>query len=97
MNSQELNRKSPPASRRAHSRPVSPAEANVDEKLREAQCIETTEPRHTGVYVSPEEIQGRFPLLRDLGQEQMDALNKRVVKKIDWRLMPIVSLMYLMK
>ena len=51
----------------------------------------------TGIYVSPEEIQGRFDLLRDLSSEQMNELNIRVRKKIDWRMMPIVSLMYLMK
>ena len=70
----------------------------VDEKLQDAQCVESV---HNGAveraYISPEEIQARFPLLRDLGKEQMDALNKRVLRKIDLRLLPIVSLMYLMK
>ncbi|KAH7017979.1 major facilitator superfamily domain-containing protein [Microdochium trichocladiopsis] len=42
------------------------------------------------------EIQGRFDSLRDLTPEQMDALNKRVVKKVDWRLMPMITLMFLL-
>lgn len=50
-----------------------------------------------GAYVSPLEIQGRFELLRDLGPEQMAALNKKVVSKIDWHMMPCVTLMFLMK
>lgn len=71
---------------------------DTTEKLQEAQCVESVVTRHEqGAYISPEEIQGRFALLRDLSQEQMAELNKRVVRKIDWRMMPIVSLMYLMK
>lgn len=46
---------------------------------------------------SPTEIQARFPLLRDLGEAQMEALNNKLVKKIDWRLMPCVTAMFLMK
>jgi hypothetical protein len=67
-------------------------------KAESAQCVEVDKLPPTGsVYISPEEIQGRFPLLRDLSQEQMSALNKKVLRKIDWRLLPMVSLMYLMK
>lgn len=46
---------------------------------------------------SPQEIQGRYDLLRDLSQGQMDALNKKVLRKIDWRLMPTITIMFLMK
>lgn len=46
---------------------------------------------------SPTEIQARFPLLRDLNEAQMTALNNKMVKKIDWRLMPCVTAMFLMK
>ncbi|KAB8268849.1 major facilitator superfamily domain-containing protein [Aspergillus minisclerotigenes] len=49
-----------------------------------------------GVYIPSEEIQARFELLRYLSPEQMDALNKRVLKKIDWHMMPCVTLMFLM-
>lgn len=50
-----------------------------------------------GVYISPEEIQAQFNLLRDLSPDQMITLNKRVLKKIDWHTMPCVTLMFLMK
>lgn len=65
-----------------------------DEKLESAQCVEQVA---TGAYVSPLEIQARFPTLRHLSEEQMDALNKKVRKIIDWRMMPAVTLMFLMK
>ena len=45
---------------------------------------------------SPREIQGRFDLLRDLGDAEMEAMNKRVLKKIDMRMMPAITLMFLM-
>lgn len=46
--------------------------------------------------ITPEEIQARFETLRDLSKEEMDALNKRVVKIMDWRLMPCITVMFLM-
>ncbi|KIW14293.1 hypothetical protein PV08_07075 [Exophiala spinifera] len=46
--------------------------------------------------LTPAQIQHRFETLRDLDDEQMAALNKKVVKKIDWRLMPCITLMFLM-
>lgn len=49
-----------------------------------------------GVYTS-QEIQGRFDLLRDLNPQQMTALNKKVLRKLDWRLMPTITLMFLLK
>jgi transposase-like protein len=47
--------------------------------------------------ITPQEIQARFETLRDLSEEQMAALNKRVLKILDWRLMPCITLMFLMK
>ncbi|KFY21974.1 hypothetical protein V493_06941 [Pseudogymnoascus sp. VKM F-4281 (FW-2241)] len=48
-----------------------------------------------GVF-TPQEIQGRFDTLRDLNQEQMVALNKKVLRKLDWRLLPTITLMFLL-
>lgn len=45
---------------------------------------------------SPREIQGRFDLLRDLRDDEMERLGKRVLKKIDMRMMPAITLMFLM-
>lgn len=75
-----------------------PLGIDAKEKLQEPECIESVVAQNgEGAYVSPQEVQARFPLLRDLSTEQMGELNKRVLRKIDWRLLPIVSLMYLMK
>jgi hypothetical protein len=54
-----------------------------------------SEPVHHNI--TPQEIQARFETLRDLNEEEMVALNKRVLKIIDWRLMPCITLMFLMK
>jgi hypothetical protein len=47
--------------------------------------------------VSPASIQARFDTLRDLDEPQMAALNKRLLRRIDWRLMPTITIMFLMK
>jgi hypothetical protein len=47
--------------------------------------------------VTYEDVQARYPLLRDLSREDMDTLNKRVLRKVDWRLMPCITVMFLMK
>jgi len=47
--------------------------------------------------VSPASIQARFETLRDLDEPQMAALNKRLLRRIDWRLMPTITIMFLMK
>ncbi|GJC98663.1 major facilitator superfamily transporter [Colletotrichum higginsianum] len=47
--------------------------------------------------LSPREIQGRFDLLRDLSDTEMEKLNKSVVRKIDWRMMPTITAMFLMR
>lgn len=49
-----------------------------------------------GTQYSAREVQGRFDLLRDLSDAEMEKLNKQVVKKIDWRLMPCITMMFLM-
>lgn len=53
-------------------------------------AIETTED------VSPAAIQARFDTLRDLDETQMAALNKKLLRRIDWRLMPTITIMFLM-
>jgi hypothetical protein len=42
------------------------------------------------------QIQHRFETLRGLSQGEMEALNKKVRKIIDWRLMPCITIMFLM-
>lgn len=47
--------------------------------------------------ITPRDIQARFDLLRDLSDAEMEKLNKSVVKKIDWRMMPTITMMFLMR
>jgi hypothetical protein len=65
--------------------------------MSEKQNIEFKEVVEESVNITPQQIQARFDTLRDLSDEDMAALNKKLVKKIDWRLMPCVTLMFLMK
>ena len=46
--------------------------------------------------ITPRAIQSRFDTLRDLSDGEMTALNKKVLSKLDWRLLPIITIMYLM-
>lgn len=66
----------------------------VDEKMADAEFKEVAAESHL---ITPQQIQARFETLRDLSEEQMAALNKKLVKRLDWRLMPCITLMFLMK
>ena len=46
---------------------------------------------------SPAAIQARFTTLCDLNDDQMAELNKRVLRRIDWRMMPTITIMFLLK
>lgn len=39
----------------------------------------------------------RYPLLADKSEEELEALNKAVLKKLDWKFLPCITLMLLMK
>ena len=70
--------------------------ATIDEKAKpavEGMEVEVAE----GYSYTPEQIQNRFDTLRGLSLGEMQALNKKLVKIIDWRLMPCITLMFLMK
>jgi hypothetical protein len=66
----------------------------IDEKMADVEFKEVAPESHR---ITPQQIQARFELLRHLSEEQMAALNKRLVKRLDWRLMPCITLMFLMK
>ncbi|KAL8408935.1 hypothetical protein RB594_007395 [Gaeumannomyces avenae] len=79
--------------------PVPRDDKNGDEKATSSICEEAGvdagaqgPPRH----IPSIEIQARFDTLRDLSEEQMAALNKRVVRKVDWKMMPMLTIMFLM-
>jgi hypothetical protein len=48
-------------------------------------------------FLTASQIQHQFETLRDLNEEEIAVLNKKVVRKIDWRLMPCITVMFLMK
>lgn len=77
---------------------------NVDDKGRPSDDVARVEEAELKGYENPQpgratalEIQARFDSLRDLSPEQMEALNKKVLKRIDWRLMPTLTIMFLLK
>ncbi|KAL4991988.1 major facilitator superfamily domain-containing protein [Aspergillus falconensis] len=78
------------------------APGNLDKDVKEVEKhiedVSESAKQHffQGAYIAPEEIQARFDLLRSLSPEQMDALNKQVLRRIDWHMMPCVTLMFLM-
>lgn len=42
-------------------------------------------------------LRQRYPLLADASPEKLKALNKAVLRKLDWRFLTIITLMLLMK
>ncbi|KAJ6141073.1 hypothetical protein N7497_011966 [Penicillium chrysogenum] len=46
--------------------------------------------------VDPSIIQASFDTLRGLNREDLDALEKGLLRKIDWRMMPTITVMFLM-
>ncbi|KAH4035728.1 hypothetical protein HBH70_084840 [Parastagonospora nodorum] len=65
----------------------------IDEKMADAEFKEVAPESYR---ITPQQIQTRFELLRNLSEEQMAALNKKLVRKLDWRLMPCITVMFLM-
>jgi hypothetical protein len=47
--------------------------------------------------VSPADIQSRFPTLQDLDETQMATLNKKLLRRIDWRLMPMITVSWILE
>ena len=45
----------------------------------------------------PREWLERYPLIKDKSPEELRALEKSLVRKLDWRFLPMVSLMLIMK
>jgi hypothetical protein len=67
--------------------------ADIEEKQKAVGT--ETEVLENAVTYTPEQIQHRFETLRGLSQGEMEALNKKVRRIIDWRLMPMMTLMFL--
>lgn len=65
--------------------------------LNEKPVVSVEEQEAVNDSLTPAQIQHRFDTLRGLEDNQMKLLEKALVKKIDWRMMPIITLMFLMK
>lgn len=39
----------------------------------------------------------RYPLIKNKSTEELSALNRAVLKKLDWRFLPCITMMLLMK
>uniref|UniRef100_A0A8H7K0Y8 Major facilitator superfamily (MFS) profile domain-containing protein n=1 Tax=Bionectria ochroleuca TaxID=29856 RepID=A0A8H7K0Y8_BIOOC len=72
-----------------------PQASKGSEDLKEASFHEV-ETKPVPGRITPQEIQARFDTLRDLSENELETLNKRLVKKIDWRMMPMITLMFLL-
>jgi hypothetical protein len=44
-----------------------------------------------------DEILSRYPLLAGKSEVEMSLLNKKVLKKLDWKFLPCITFMLLMK
>lgn len=42
-------------------------------------------------------LRQRYPLLANASQEKLDQLNKAVLRKLDWRFLPVITAMLLMR
>lgn len=65
----------------------------LDSPTMEKEEVKVTAEQIEATGLTPAQIQHRFDTLRDLSDEQMSALNKQVQRRIDWRLMPCITLM----
>ena len=45
----------------------------------------------------PDVLLERYSLIKDKSKEELDALNKKVLKKLDWKFLPCITMMLLMK
>jgi hypothetical protein len=64
-----------------------------DMKSKTIEHVESTD----GSLTLAEEILNRYPLLVGKSQEELASLNKKVLKKLDWKFLPCITLMLLMK
>ena len=47
--------------------------------------------------LATDEYRDRYPLLRGKSTEELDSLNKAVLRRLDWKFPPCVTVMLLMK
>lgn len=67
----------------------------TDKKFLEQSC-ETVKLEDAGLSGAEIFLQS-YPLLREKSKDELDRLNKAVLKKLDWKFLLIITLMLLMK
>jgi hypothetical protein len=67
----------------------------TDKKFLEQSC-ETVKFEDAGLSEAEIFLQS-YPLLREKSKDELDRLNKAVLKKLDWKFLLIITLMLLMK
>lgn len=67
----------------------------IDEKTPKQSC-EVVKVEDAGLSEADVFLQS-YPLLRDKSKDELDRLNKAVLKKLDWKFLVMITLMLLMK
>jgi hypothetical protein len=65
--------------------------SSTSKKLEDVEIIETAEAGEAEAYLQ------RFELLRGKSQDELAALNNSLVQKLDWKFLPCITWMLLMK
>jgi hypothetical protein len=65
--------------------------SSTSKKLEDIEVIETVETSEAEAYLQ------RFELLRGKSKDELAALNKSLVRKLDWKFLLCITLMLLMK
>ena len=67
------------------------ARISISKEDAEIVKVEHVAPADASVWVQ------QYPLLREKTEEELAALNKAVLRKLDWKFLPIITVMLLMK
>ena len=73
----------------APSRPQSPESFSSSKSKEASQHVEET--------LGNDQFLDHWPLLRNKSPEDLKAINKAVLRKLDWKFLPCVTMMLLMK
>lgn len=66
-------------------------QVSVSKQSAEIVKIENAAPDDASVWIQ------QYPLLREKTEEELAALNKAVLRKLDWKFLPCITIMLLMK
>lgn len=64
---------------------------SISKESAEIVKIENAAPADASVWIQ------QYPLLREKTEEELAALNKAVLRKLDWKFLPCITIMLLMK